>query len=252
MTPAVPWAAFTWRNANAYGLLAIAGIVITAYLWGRITAPGGRHDGRLTLIYFCGLIGALIGAKLAFLLADGWHYRHDWLALLSGRSITGGLLGGYLAVEIAKKAVNYRQVTGDVFAIVVPIALLLGRVGCVLARCCPGIVCAPRWWTITDAGGMARWPAAPVELLFNACFVIWALLATRHDWQRGNRFHVYLVAYGLFRFGHEFVRDEHRLIGGLTGYHLMALVIAGLGLVRYLQRRGAAATSFPVGSLLAR
>lgn len=223
---------------TAYGPLALGGILVTAYLWGRLTKKGTHHDSRLTWIYFAGLIGALVGAKLAFMFAEGWHYRDNILAMLTGRSITGGLLGGYLAVEIAKKRLGYANVTGDIFAIIVPVALILGRIGCVFAGCCPGMVCeTSTWWTMTDGQGAARWPAAPVELLFNAAFLIWALLADRREWIIGNRFHVYLIAYGVFRFGHEFLRDDVLMFGAIGGYHLVALVTLFFGAIRYVQRR---------------
>jgi phosphatidylglycerol:prolipoprotein diacylglycerol transferase len=226
--------------AYVYALLTIAGILVTAALWGRITTGrdgGPPHDARLTIVYFCGLFGALLGAKIAFLLAEGYAYRHDWLALLSGRSITGGLLGGYLAVEIGKRVMRYPGTTGDVFAIVVPVGLLLGRVGCIFAGCCPGAACDPHWWTMVDADGVHRWPAAPVEMLFNAGFLVWAVIATRASLLPGNRFHVYLIAYGLFRFGHEFLRDDARISGAIGGYHLIALAMAGFGAWRLAERR---------------
>lgn len=215
----------------------IGGILVTALVWGRLTRRGERIDGRLTLIYFWALIGALLGAKISFLIADGWHYRHDWLALLSGRSITGGLLVGYLAVEIGKRRLNYRATTGDFFAIVVPTGLMLGRIGCLIQSCCPGVECEPYWWTITDHAGVHRWPAAAVELAFNAAFLVWALLAAHLNWQGGNRFHVYLIAYGLFRFAHQFGRDDVSWVGPVSGYHLLATLILALGLLRYIQRR---------------
>jgi phosphatidylglycerol:prolipoprotein diacylglycerol transferase len=224
-----------WSKLNAYGILMLLGIVVTAAIWGRINP---KRDGRLTIIYFCGLFGALIGAKISFFIAEGWHYRHDWLALVSGRSITGGLLGGYIAVEIGKKALRYPRTTGDAFAIIVPIGLMLGRIGCLLQGCCPGIECAGHWWTITDRAGVERWPAAMVELIFNAIFLMWALAAARFRWQAGNRFHIYLIAYGLFRFFHEFLRADQPVVGRFTGYHAIALAIVIFGMWRYVQRRG--------------
>lgn len=222
-----------------YGLLMLAGILLSAFVWTRIVSGPQRHDFRLTIIYFSGLLGALLGAKLAFLLAEGWQFRHDTVALLSGRSITGGLLGGYAAVEIAKSIVRYPSATGDLFAIVVPMTLILGRVGCLWVGCCPGVECAAHWWTIADATGAHRWPAAAAELGFNASLLAWALAARRAGWQTGNRFHVYLIAYGVFRFGHEFLRDDQRWFGPLGGYHALALAIVVLGVWRYRVRRAA-------------
>jgi phosphatidylglycerol:prolipoprotein diacylglycerol transferase len=221
----------------AYSVLTFAGILITALVWGRLGAREARSDFRVTLLYFIALFGALAGAKLAFLLAEGWHYRSDWLALLTGRSITGGLLGGYVAVEVGKKFLRYPAATGDLFAIAVPIGIMLGRVGCMIGGCCRGIVCdAARWWTVADEHGVPRWPAPAAELLFNAIFLAWALLAAKRQWQIGQRFHIYLIAYGIFRFAHEFLRDDQRIAGAVTGYHILALVIAAVGAVRYVQR----------------
>ena len=233
-------------SVTSYSLLIIAGILTSAALWGRITRRGSRHDGRLTGVYFCGLLGALLGAKLSFLLAEGWHYRHDGLALLSGRSVTGALLGGYLGVELGKRWLRYPGTTGDAFAIVAPVGLLLGRVGCLLQGCCPGIECTPHWWSVTDVSGATRWPAAWVELGFNVVFLIWAVLAARRSWATGNRFHVYLVAYGVFRFAHEVLRADQRLLGPLTGYHLLALLLVGFGAWRYHGRTLAQGVSLPM------
>jgi phosphatidylglycerol:prolipoprotein diacylglycerol transferase len=226
-------------SINVYGWMVLAGIALSALVWSRAGARGGAPQGRLTLVYFGGLLGALVGAQLAFLLADGWFHRGDWLALLSGRSITGGLLGGYAGVEVAKKLTGYSRATGDVFCVLVPMCLALGRVGCITAGCCPGVPVAPAWWAELDDQGLARWPAAATELAFNAAFLLWALAAGRWGWQRGNRFHVYMIAYGLFRFVHQFLRDDHHWLGALGGYHLLALAIVALGAWRYAQRRAA-------------
>ncbi|MHC5028799.1 MAG: prolipoprotein diacylglyceryl transferase [Planctomycetota bacterium] len=231
------------NTSHVYAALTILGILATASLWGRILGTGREHDGRLTLVYFFGLFGALVGAKAGFLFAEGYAYRDDWVALLTGRSITGALLGGYAAVEIGKRVVGYTRVTGDAFALIVPVALVIGRIGCLFAGCCPGVACGEHWWTITDAAGVVRWPAAGVELLFNVLFMAWAVLATRLDWQVGNRFHVYLIAYGLFRFGHEFLRDDQRLVGSFGGYHVIALALAAFGAWRYGTRRRALANA---------
>ncbi len=230
---------------NTYTLTVITGILASAGLWWWIARTAGRGRAgdelrgagwKLAGVYLAGLLGAIAGAKLAFVFAEGYRYRGDWLAIISGKSITGALLGGYAGVEWSKRLYGIRATTGDLFAISVPIAIVIGRVGCLAQGCCPGIECGAHWWAIADAHGVQRWPAAGVELAFNGVFLAWVLAATRRGWARRNRFHAYLIAYGLFRFVHEFARDDARWLGPLGGYHLVALAILALGVIRYLQR----------------
>jgi phosphatidylglycerol---prolipoprotein diacylglyceryl transferase len=57
----------------------------------------------------------------------------------------------------------------------------------------------------------------------------------------GQHFHLYLIAYGTFRFAHEFVRATPRVAGIFSGYHFAALGVALLGLLGFLHRRRSAA-----------
>src|SRR5260370_33001861 len=179
----------------------LAGILVTSVLWARLA----EGDERLLVIYLAALAGAFLGAKLVYLGAEGWLHWHDanrWLVLATGKSITGALLGGYAAVEIAKRLLGFKAATGDWFAVIVPLSIMLGRVGCVLHGCCLGRACEASWFTVNDANGMARWPAAQVELLFNAIAFGAILLMRRRKILPGQHFHLYLVAYGLFLLAH--------------------------------------------------
>ncbi|MCX6865843.1 MAG: prolipoprotein diacylglyceryl transferase [Verrucomicrobia bacterium] len=53
----------------------------------------------------------------------------------------------------------------------------------------------------------------------------------------GQHFHIYLIAYGVFRFFHEFFRDTPRLIGPFSGYQFLALGVAGMGAAGFLLRQ---------------
>lgn len=213
----------------------LAGIVVTLLFWIRLA---GR-DRHLLTIYLCGLVGALIGAKIIYFLAEGWMIldRPDkWLRLATGKSILGALLGGYVAVELAKKSLRYHTITGDWFAIVTPIGIILGRIGCWFHGCCLGRQCQPAWFTITDSTGQSRWPAAHVELLFNALTLVLFLTWRHKNKFPGQHFHIYLIGYGVFRFLHEFLRDSPRWFGSISGYHIAALLVCAWGLNRYYQR----------------
>jgi phosphatidylglycerol:prolipoprotein diacylglycerol transferase len=222
--------------STAYGWLMLAGIFASIFLWSQMI----KRDDRLVLVYVAALAGAFLGAKLVYLGAEGWLHWHDanrWVVLATGKSVTGALLGGYLAVEIAKRLLGYRGTTGDWFAVIVPVGIVLGRVGCILNGCCLGRACAPSWFTMNDANGVARWPAALVELLFNALMLGAVLILRRQKILPGQHFHIYLMAYGIFRFFHEFLRDTPQIVGPVSGYQIAALAIFALGAAGFAMRR---------------
>jgi phosphatidylglycerol---prolipoprotein diacylglyceryl transferase len=218
-----------------YGWLTLIGVFLTLALWRRLA----RRDPRLFTVYLAALAGAFLGAKLVYFLAEGYLHLGGpdmWRQLATGKSILGGLLGGYAAVEGVKYLLGYRGITGDWFALIVPIGITLGRIGCLTSGCCLGIQCPPAWFTLNDSFGHARWPAVPVELLFNLLFLGLCLWLRKTKRLEGQHFHLYLISYGVFRFFHEFLRQEPRIIGPLTGYQVAALVLLALGIVRFNSR----------------
>lgn len=209
----------------------LCGIAWGAVYWFRES----KRDGRVALIYAAGLAGAFAGAKLAFLLAEGWLHFHDpdrWLVWLSGKSIMGALPGGWLGVEIAKKSLGYRETTGDRFAMLMPVPLILGRIGCLSAGCCSGISCS-----------FGRWPSVGVEIGFQGVALVSLWWMRRQKVQVGQHFHLYLMAYGLFRFGHEFLRATPKPFLGLSGYQLIGLATAVAAGVAYRRRNAASLAS---------
>jgi phosphatidylglycerol:prolipoprotein diacylglycerol transferase len=222
-------------KASPYTALLLIGIAVSFYTWTRLA----RRDGRLPLIYLGALLGAFTGAKLVYLAAEGWMFASSpdrWMIWATGKTILGALLGGYLGVEAAKKAAGYAEPTGDLFALVAPIGIIFGRIGCLLHGCCLGQECAPHWWTQRDIFGVPRWPAVPVEIGFNVLMLGVFLVLRRGQRLPGQHFHIYLIAYGAFRFAHEFVRDTPRLAFGMTGYQVAALACVALGAWGFLHR----------------
>jgi len=204
-----------------------AGILIGAVYWYRRS----RGQSDLLLIYLGALVGGFAGAKIAYLLAEGWlewQQPDRWLRWATGKSVLGGLLGAYAGVELTKHLTGHKQSTGDAFALIVPVGILLGRVGCYLNGCCLGRPVAGVF-AVRDMRGMARWPAPFVEGLFQVVILIAILLLQRRGLLRDRLFFLYLTAYGLFRFAHEFMRDTPRILLGLSGYQIIALLMACLG-----------------------
>jgi phosphatidylglycerol:prolipoprotein diacylglycerol transferase len=208
-----------------YSSLLVAGIIIGAVYWIRVS----KNDPRLPFIYLGGLVGAFIGAKLAFLFAEGWLYlAHPQrnVILLSGKSIIGALPGGWAGVEIVKKSMGYSAFTGDRFATILPIPLILGRIGCLHAGCCTGILCS-----------FGKWPSVQVEIVFQilAIAILW-IMRKKHI-LTGQHFHIYLIGYGIFRFLHEFLRATPKPFLGLSGYQIIALALAFAAMLAFHARK---------------
>jgi phosphatidylglycerol:prolipoprotein diacylglycerol transferase len=214
----------TPTGSPIYALMLLVGIAWGAVYWFRES----KKDVRVALIYAAGLAGAFAGAKIAFLLSEGWLHFHEpnrWMIWLSGKSIMGALPGGWLGVEIAKKVLGYREITGDQFAMLLPVPLILGRIGCLSAGCCGGIACS-----------FGHWPSVPVEVGFQVVALIFLWLMRKNQWLKGQHFHLYLIGYGIFRFAHEFLRATPKPFLGFSGYQLLGLATAFAAILAYRKR----------------
>lgn len=218
-----------------YALLMAAGVTASALLWKRIE---GRRPSLL-FAYFGGLLGALVGAKLGFILAE-----LPWLLeapdathrIFYGKTILGGLLGGYGGVEIGKAIIGHKGATGDAFARIVPVGLVAGRLGCALSGCCLGAPVEPHWWSMRDAAGTSRVPSTAMEALFHLTCGALAWAFFRRGALRGQLFHAYLIAYGVFRFVTELARDTPRYSFGLSPYQLLSALLVVFALWRWRAR----------------
>jgi phosphatidylglycerol:prolipoprotein diacylglycerol transferase len=221
---------------STYSWVMLGSIGLSLGLWTRVA----RHDRRLPFIYLAALAGAFLGAKVVYFFAEGFLHLGApdmWLQLATGKSILGGLLGGYAGVELAKYFMGYERATGDWFALVAPVGIMLGRVGCWIHGCCQGVACQPAWFTLRDRTGQDRWSAVPAEIAFNLVALTAILVLRKSKRLPRQHFHLYLIAYGIFRFFQEFLRDEPRVVLGLTGYQIASLAVMALGIAGFIRRQ---------------
>src|SRR5438105_4199424 len=81
----------------------------------------GMASEGIGWVVLAGLVGGVLGAKVT-----EWAIGHPGLLLshpeemldprLGGRALLGGILGGWAAVEAAKRGLGIRRSTGDLFA----------------------------------------------------------------------------------------------------------------------------------------
>lgn len=209
---------------------AYTGIMLTAVATG--IALARRSQERLPIsrvdrwgIAIGAFCGAMLGAKLPFLLTD-WNGLASGAAWFSdGKTIMAGLIGGYIGVELAKWSLDVRVKTGDSFAVPVAGSVAVGRLGCFVAGCCHGT--ATRLpWGVDFGDGVFRHPMQLYEFCFHAtaaCALAWL---RRRGLFRGQLVKLYILAYLAFRFVAEFYRPEPQFWLGLTGYQWGALAAA--------------------------
>jgi phosphatidylglycerol:prolipoprotein diacylglycerol transferase len=223
----------------SYLLFVGAGVIVA------LAFPVARHirDDRQRRQYYLlqaiTLTGAIVGAKLSVLFGDlhwPWTPLADWREVLwSGRSITGALILGFLFAEVAKPVLRYPLPPNDRFATLLPFTFATGRIGCLFAGCCQGVP-NDGWCALAGADGVPRYPAPLLEMVFQLATGLLFVGLLRRGLLRGRLFSVYLVAYGLFRFGIEFIRDTPKTYGGLSGYQILSVVMVFLGGAFLLKR----------------
>jgi phosphatidylglycerol:prolipoprotein diacylglycerol transferase len=85
--------------------------------------------------------------------------------------------------------------------------------------------------------GIPRFPAPLVELLFHVTAAVCLIALWRRKQMTGRLFAVFLVAYGIFRFGSEFWRVTPKAFWGFSAYQWLSIfmVVAGCATL-YLRR----------------
>jgi prolipoprotein diacylglyceryltransferase len=179
----------------------------------------------LALPYIAALVfGAGIGAYL-------FGTLNLWLSGQAGiaRSVEGALAGGIVAIELYKWRHGISLRTGARFALPLAVGIAIGRLGCFYAGLGDFTYGTPTSLPLAhDFGdGIGRHPVQLYESAVMAGFAMYYCFAVqqRHRFVIDNGFYLALAFYGLQRFFWEFLKPYAPLIGPLTLFHLLSLVI---------------------------
>lgn len=187
----------------------------------------GDRTQRLAVITGA-ILGAALGSKLAYWVEDprtAFAAFPDAVALMQGKSIVGGLLGGVVGVELAKRLVGLARSTGDAFVLPLAAGIAIGRIGCHLAGLGDHTAGLPSElpWAYDYGDGIARHPTALYEI---AVVLLLAVLVER--WRAppapGDRFRAFMVGYLTWRLLIEWLKPlPHAYFGVLSGIQLLCL-----------------------------
>jgi len=217
-------------NRLLYGSIMVLAVVVAWLLLRRRQIKLELDFHQRSGLAYAGFVGAMLGAKVPFLLEADWEsLTNGTLWLSDGKTILGGIFGGYLAIEITKWMMGIHQKTGDSFAVPLAAAIAIGRLACFVAGCCYGTATELPWGCqfplAHDPPGFLRHPTQLYEVAFHSSAILILWIAERRNWLVHQRLKAYLMAYLIFRFMTEWIRPEPIIAAGLTGYQIACMVL---------------------------
>jgi phosphatidylglycerol:prolipoprotein diacylglycerol transferase len=196
--------------------------------WSRVAVP---VEQNMWLIVGC-VFGALVGSKaLAFLESFSHYSQHlsDPRTWFGGKTIVGGLLGGWVGVEIVKWWFGIRHSTGDAFVFPLIVGMCIGRVGCFLTGLddhTHGVHSALPW--AVNFGDGPRHPTQLYEIVFLLLLAVVIFIRSRIPYPNGQLFRLFMFGYLGFRFFAEFIKPRETPIIGLSAIQLVCMAGAGI------------------------
>src|SRR5688572_21167207 len=87
---------------------------------------------RLSLVTAI-FVGALVGSRLLAWFDSPGAQMRGIVGLMDGKTLVGGLVGGWIATEVEKRRMGVRRPTGDLYVFPVIAGIAIGRIGCLLS-----------------------------------------------------------------------------------------------------------------------
>jgi prolipoprotein diacylglyceryltransferase len=251
-----PWRILTH---DAFTVLAL---VVGLAIYYRELRRRAWLDSTIVWISLAAIFGGIVGARLI----TSWEHVEVYANIgdrpftevieHSGKSLLGALAGGYLAIVLTKRAFGYTRSTGDAFALAIPLATVIGRIGCFLSELPLGTATDLPWGIHVPpeaAAQFARCPGCDVamhpSMLYEIAFnLVAAGLIVRYGRRvpvPGDLLKLYLLAAFAFRFLVEFVRGNEVQAFGLTGPQIVLIPMTAWVVVHFIRRYRSAGWSIP-------
>ncbi|MBU3125397.1 prolipoprotein diacylglyceryl transferase family protein [Sinomicrobium weinanense] len=186
------------------------------------------NTNRLSIILGAA-IGAFLGSRIVGALENPFFIINEisFIQLLNVKTIMGGLFGGLLGVEIAKKIIGETRSSGDLFVFPIISGIFIGRIGCFLSGIDEFTYGKETSFFLgMDLGdGLLRHPLALYELLFLLIlFTGLKYIKTHIILQSGELFKYFMIAYFGFRFFMEFLKPNLFFVLGLSSVQWLCIV----------------------------
>lgn len=222
-----PFIEFFGFRIASYSLFVLLGLIVAFVAFLIYSKKIKQINEKSFIIIAAAIIGGVLGAKIPIWIVNFDKIFNDPLNLeliLSGRTIVGGLIGGFLSVLITKRVFKIKKRIGNAIAPSVCLGIAVGRIGCFLRGCCYGKPTNLNWG-VDFGDGILRHPTQIYEIVFCLIFFVYLHFKFKKDPKPGQLFQNFLLIYFIFRFLVEFIRVEKVIFLGLTAFQYVALMI---------------------------
>lgn len=182
------------------------------------------------ILLIAAALGALIFSRVLGALenVEAWKSNPNFqMYLYSSKTVVGGLLGGWLFVEIVKYFMNLRASSGDVMTFPILLGLFIGRIGC-FSQGIKEMTYGNEtdWPTGMDLGdGLMRHPLALYEMVILLLIGVFLVtLQRKQKLKEGMQFKLMMFLYILYRFIAEWMKPRFPLFLGLTSIQVAILI----------------------------
>jgi len=210
----------------SYGFFIAVGLILCIITLKFLIKKSNMPDALFEAYFTAGLIGIVIGFLFAALFQDFYNcLATGTFRLFGGLTVMGGLIGGatgfILYVLLVMRNKKVKQAFWDIAdfaAACICIAHCLGRIGCFMGGCCYGME-EDGFLSVVfkygEGAGVPRLPTQLFEALFLFMMFLFFVAYNLRKTKRGYGIGIYAIAYGIWRFLIEFLRDDYR--GGVDG-----------------------------------
>lgn len=219
-----PYVEFLGRTLPSYGVLGTAGVVLGLLLAVLCCKRFGLDRENCAYLYVFGAVGAVVGAKVLYLLTVLpallgdlpllWRQPVEFVEkyLSGGLVFYGGLIGAIVGALLCARYFSLRL--RDYFPVLVPVFPLIhaiGRVGCFAVGCCYGV--ESDWGVVFShspiaPNGVRLFPTQLIEAVVELALCLVLLWYASRRPAPLRLLSLYFLMYAPVRFALEFFRGD--------------------------------------------
>ena len=217
-------------TVGMYGVCAMVGLLLCGFVGSRLAKRHNIDIYDFILIMLAVAIGLVIGAHIVYGISrfdvvivalsnigklSVWRFFEIMGIAFGGMVFYGGFLGGLAAIPIFCKFYKKARARDiiDIYAVMVPLFHVFGRIGCFFAGCCFGME-SDFGFTVhgntlnPEINDVNRLPVPLIEAACNLLIFLVILYLFKKRKMEGKLVLVYMLIYPVVRFTLEFFRGD--------------------------------------------